>query len=81
MWLRMHKRSARVSYSHRKRTKVTVVEEINPVTTKKNELRLLAAMDSCFGLVKPRQHGIFFGSVRRGRWFPVCPGTEDGQNT
>ena len=59
-----------------------MVEGINPITTKKinnnneKELRILAAMDSCFGLVKPRQHGmaadilssflffIFFGSYR-----------------
>ena len=35
-------------------------ERINPLTTKKAkiEVRILAAMDSCFDLVRPRQHGI-----------------------
>ena len=34
MWLRMQKQSERVSCSHRKRTKATMVEGINPITTK-----------------------------------------------
>lgn len=46
------------SYSHRKRTKATMIEGINRITTKKIELRILAAIDSCFGLVSPRQHDI-----------------------
>ena len=53
--------SQRESYSHRKRTKAIVVEEINPITTEKKtkiELRILAAKDSCLSLVRPRQHGI-----------------------
>ena len=62
MWLRMHKQSERVSISYRKRTKATMEEGINPITTQKiinkNKLRILAAMDSCFGLVMPRQHGM-----------------------
>ena len=56
-----HKQIERESYSHRKCTKVTMVEGINPITTTKKtkiELRILAAMDSCFGLVMPPQHGI-----------------------
>ena len=32
----MHKQSERESYNHRKGTKATMVEEINPITTKKN---------------------------------------------
>ena len=35
-----------------------MVEGINPVTTIKTELRILAAMDSCFSLVRPHQNGI-----------------------
>ena len=60
MWLKMHKQSERESYSHKKRTEATMVEGINPRTTEKNkiELRILAAMDSCRRLVRPRQHGI-----------------------
>ena len=52
------KQSERVSHSHRKRKSVTLVERINPITTKKIENRLLAEMESCFGLVSPYQHGI-----------------------
>ena len=64
---KFYKQSERESYSHRKRTKVTMVkgqhEGINPITTSvkkegKIELRILVAMESCFGLVRPRQHGI-----------------------
>ena len=58
MWLKMHKQNERESYSHRKRTTVTIAEEINSIITKKIELVILAAMDNCFGLVRPRQHGI-----------------------
>ena len=59
-WLDMHKQSERESYKHRNRTKVTIVEEINPITTKKTkiELRILAATDSCLRLIRPRQHGV-----------------------
>ena len=58
-WLEMHKQSKRESYKHRNRTKVTMVEEINPITTKKKiELRILAAMDSCLRLVRYRRHGV-----------------------
>ena len=58
-WLEMNKQSEKESYSHRKRTKVTIVEEINPITKKtKIELRILAAMDSCLRLIRPRQHGV-----------------------
>ena len=32
MWLIMHKQTERESYSHRKRTKATMVEGINPIT-------------------------------------------------
>ena len=47
MWLIIHKQSKRESYSHRKETKATMVEEIKHITTKnknKNELRILAAV-------------------------------------
>ena len=37
MWLIMHKQSKRESYGHRKRTKATMVEGINPITTKKHK--------------------------------------------
>ena len=43
----MYKLSERESYSHRKETKATMVEEIKHITTKnknKNELRILAAV-------------------------------------
>ena len=55
---KMNNQSERVSYSHGKRTKGTMIERINAITTKKIELRILAAIDSCFGLVMPRQHGM-----------------------
>ena len=51
----MHKQSERESYSHRKRTTVIIPEGIN---YQKNNLRILAAVDSCLGLGRPRQHGI-----------------------
>ena len=35
MYLRVHKQSERVSYNQRKRTKATMLEGINPITTKK----------------------------------------------
>ena len=54
----MHNQSERERYSHRKCTTVTKAEEINSIITKKIYLVILAAMDSCFGLVRPRQHGI-----------------------
>ena len=50
--------SERETYSHRMRTKATMLVGINPISNKKIELRILAAMDSCFGLVRPCQHGI-----------------------
>ena len=34
------------------------VEGINRITTKKLELRRLAATDNCVGVVRPRQHRI-----------------------
>ena len=37
MWLNMHKQSEEESYSHRKRTKASLVEVINPITTKKKQ--------------------------------------------
>ena len=52
----MQQQSKRVSYSHT--TKAIMIEGINLITTKKIELRILPTMDSCFGLVMPRQHGI-----------------------
>ena len=58
---KMHKQSDKENYSHRKHTKVIMVEGINPITTKKTkiELRILAAMDSCcFSLARPRQNSI-----------------------
>ena len=60
MWLKMHKQSERESYSHKKRTEATMVEAIIKNYKKKNkiELRILAAMDSCRRLVRPRQHSI-----------------------
>ena len=41
------------------RTKETVVEGIKPCYQKKIniELKKLAGMDTCFGLVRPHQHG------------------------
>ena len=57
----MFKQSEWEIHRHRKLTKATMVERINPITTKNqknNEFRILAAMDNCFGLVRPRQHGI-----------------------
>ena len=54
--LGMHKQIERVSHSHRKRTKATMVERINLITTK-TEHRILATMDSCFGFLRPCQHG------------------------
>ena len=30
----------------------------NPITSKKNKLGILAAVDSCFGLVMLRRHGL-----------------------
>ena len=41
MWLRMHKQSERVPYSHREHTKATMVEGINPITTITKKLRIL----------------------------------------
>ena len=52
----------RESYCHRKHIlNKTMVEGINPITTQKNtkiEFRILAAMDNCSDLVRPRQHVI-----------------------
>ena len=53
-----HKQSEKENYSLRKGTTATTVGRITPITTKKIELRILAAMDSCSCLVRPRQHGI-----------------------
>ena len=55
---KQYKRGERESSSHRKRTKAIMVEGINPITTKKLELRILAATDKCVGVVRPRQHRI-----------------------
>ena len=59
MWLKIHKQSEKERYSHRKRTKATMVEgTINHITTK-IELRILAAMDSYFGLFRPPRLGTY----------------------
>ena len=49
---------------------------INPIATKKNEieLRILAAMDSCFGLVRPRQHGIANTELKVGVIYAMLTG-------
>ena len=39
MWIKMHKQSDTESCSHRKATKATMVEGINPITTKKIRIK------------------------------------------
>ena len=41
-----------------------MIEGINPISTKKIELRILATMESCFGFVRPCQRGNNFISER-----------------
>ena len=43
---KMNNQSERVSYSHGKRTKGTMIERINAITTKKIELSILAGLVS-----------------------------------
>ena len=64
----MHKLSERESYSHRKRTKATVGEEINPITTKnkkqnKNQKKVTSSLTFTAGTKRFKSRD-FFGSYR-----------------
>lgn len=49
------------AYSHRMHTKATVIDGINAVATPPplpKKKKLASAMDNCFGVIRPHQHGI-----------------------